>query len=165
MRIHVNLRVQELGESIGFYSKLFDTEPTVLEAGYAKWQLEEPRVNFSIVEGEKAAGALGVEHLGIEAENVEELQELRRRVDTMQGEVLEEGPTVCCYHSSDKTWITDAQGVSWENFHTTGRASEMYEPSPAGRACCDTGSCSVENSGAESCGCETERAGAERCCA
>lgn len=139
-RLHVNLKVKELDESVRFYSALFDAAPTLPD--YAKWMLEDPRVNFAIVAAPGAAAGHGVEHLGIQAESEQELQELRRRIRSMQGEVLEQGKTTCCYHASDKTWISDAQGVSWEAFHTTGEAPALQDTSPAGgEACCEASCC------------------------
>ena len=141
-RLHVNLKVRELAESVGFYSKLFDTEPTVIKSDYAKWMLDDPRVNFSIVAAPVDSGRYGIEHLGIQAETEEEMQEIRRRIATMQGEVFDEGETVCCYHASDKTWISDAQGVSWETFFTSGEADVLRAPETVDEdACCDASCC------------------------
>ena len=140
-RLHVNLKVKDLAESVRFYSTLFDAEPTVTKPDYAKWMLDDPRVNFSIVDtpsGERH----GIEHLGIEAESEGELSELRRRIGALDGEVFDEGETICCYHASDKTWVTDAQGVSWETFFTSGEADTLADPNAAGReACCEESCC------------------------
>ena len=139
-RLHVNLKVKELDDSIRFYSTLFDAEPTVTKADYAKWMLEDPRVNFAIVSGN--GDSLGVEHLGIQAETEAELTEIRGRIGALQGgEVFDEGETICCYHASDKTWVTDAQGVSWETFYTSGEADVMREPAAAEGECCATDCC------------------------
>jgi catechol 2,3-dioxygenase-like lactoylglutathione lyase family enzyme len=118
-RIHVMLRVKDLDEATRFYSSLFDAEPTKRESDYAKWMLDDPRVNFSIAEKDED---FGIEHLGIQAETSEELAELRERIDRAGGTVTGEGETTCCYANSDKTWVVDQQGVSWEAFYTSGEA-------------------------------------------
>lgn len=122
-RMHVMLRVKNLKESAKFYSALFDSAPTVLKPDYAKWMLDDPYVNFSIAE---KSGVHGIEHLGIQADTVEELVELRERIERAGGKVTNEGQTTCCYANSDKTWVTDAQGVAWEAFHSAGAAGSYY---------------------------------------
>lgn len=122
-RMHVMLRVKALDEATRFYTSLFDAEPTVRKSDYAKWMLEDPRVNFSIAEKDDD---LGIEHLGIEAETPGELEELRGRIDRAGGTVTKEGETTCCYANSDKTWVVDAQGVAWEAFHTSGEAETYH---------------------------------------
>lgn len=131
-RMHVMLRVKDLREATRFYSRLFDTEPTKQESDYAKWMLDDPRVNFSIAEKDED---FGIEHLGIQAETPGELEELRERIDRAGGTVTNEGETTCCYANSDKTWVVDRQGVSWEAFYTSGEADTYYaeEEEPA---CC-----------------------------
>ncbi|WP_445665413.1 ArsI/CadI family heavy metal resistance metalloenzyme [Fodinibius sp. AD559] len=129
-RMHVMLKVNDLNESVEFYSTLFGVAPTKQKEDYAKWMLDDPRVNFSIAERE---GAKGIEHLGIEAETKEELQELRSNIDSTHGLARDEGETTCCYANSDKSWISDPQGVEWEAFHTFGE-SESYTAEE--KACC-----------------------------
>ena len=136
-RLHVHVSVEDLTESIRFYSTLFAAEPTVLKADYAKWTLDDPRVNFAI---SQRGAALGVEHLGIQVETPDELREVYGRLRQADRLVLEEGATTCCYHQSEKSWISDPQGVSWETFLTTGE-STIYGDSPAleslsAGACC-----------------------------
>jgi len=151
-RIHVSLHVQELDPSVAFYSALFGTEPTTRKADYAKWMLEDPRVNFSI--SDRGEGS-GFEHLGIQAETPEELAVLRQRIAQAGGLVRHEGETTCCYHESDKTWVTDAQGVSWEAFYTSGEAETFHAPGSDGQnagpegACCSSDCCSEEASALE----------------
>jgi len=118
-RMHVMLRVKDLDEATCFYSSLFDAEPTRRKPDYAKWMLEDPRVNFSIAQTD---GEYGIEHLGIQAETPAELEELRERIDRAGGTVNNEGETTCCYANSDKTWVVDQQGVSWEAFYTSDEA-------------------------------------------
>jgi len=122
-RMHVMLSVKDLDEAVKFYSALFDSAPTVAKPDYAKWTLEDPRVNFSLAE---RPGAHGIEHLGIQAETAGELDELRARIAKAGGTVKDEGKTTCCYAKSDKTWVVDAQGVAWEAFHTSGSAPAYY---------------------------------------
>ncbi|PAU94904.1 glyoxalase/bleomycin resistance/dioxygenase family protein [Aliifodinibius salipaludis] len=129
-RMHVMLKVNNLNESIEFYSTLFGVAPTKQKEDYAKWMLDDPRVNFSIAERE---GAKGIEHLGIEAESEEELLELRSNINRTHGLTRNEGETTCCYANSDKSWVTDPQGVEWEAFHTFGE-SENYAAEE--EACC-----------------------------
>ena len=125
-RLHVHIAVDDLQRSIEFYSTLFDAPPTVCKDDYAKWMLEDPRVNLAI----SARGAQpGVEHLGIQAENGEELAEVYDRLTRADAPVLEEGETVCCYAQSEKSWINDPAGVPWEVFHTTGD-SAVYGGGP-----------------------------------
>lgn len=134
-RLHVNLKVESIDKSVGFYSALFSTEPTVQKPDYAKWMLEDPRVNFSI---SLTTNELGIEHLGIQAETNEELSDLYKAIDKAEGTVRPEGDTVCCYAQSHKSWIKDPQGVEWEIFHTYGE-SEVNKI--ADSACCDDTCC------------------------
>ena len=119
-RLHVHVGVDDLAASIRFYSTLFAAEPTVTRPDYAKWMLEDPRVNFAISSGQGAGK--GIEHLGIQVESGEELAEVYARLEAADRPVLEEGATTCCYAKSEKSWIADPQGVVWETFHTTGEA-------------------------------------------
>lgn len=127
-RLHIHVGVTDLDTSIGFYSSLFATEPTVQKADYAKWMLDDPRVNFAISSGQHAAK--GIEHLGIQAEDGDELTEVYGRLREAGRPVLEEGATTCCYAQSEKSWIADPDGVVWEAFHTNGEAT-VYGDSPA----------------------------------
>lgn len=132
-RMHVMLKVENLENSIRFYSALFDTEPTVHKADYAKWMLEDPRVNFSISD---QGSERGIEHLGIQAETPEELTDLRNRIARAGGTVTHEGETTCCYAQSDKSWVMDEQGVSWEAFYTHGVATTFTAAPKEGAPCC-----------------------------
>lgn len=119
-RLHVHVGVTDLSQSIAFYSTLFAAEPTVRKDDYAKWMLDDPRVNFAI---SHRAEAGGVRHLGIQVENADELAEVYSRLKDADGPVLEEGNTTCCYARSEKSWISDPQGVAWETFLTHGEAT------------------------------------------
>lgn len=118
-RLHVHVGVTDLDQSIRFYSTLFASEPTVKKNDYAKWMLEDPRVNFAISTRQDG----GVRHLGIQVENEAELGEVYARLKQADAPTFEEGKTTCCYAKSEKTWIADPQGVSWETFLTTGEST------------------------------------------
>lgn len=167
-RLHVHVGVEDLGQSISFYSTLFASEPSVVKEDYAKWMLEDPRVNFAISAGNHAA--TGIEHLGIQVESQDELAEVYGRLKAADRPVLEEGATTCCYAKSEKSWIADPQGVVWEAFLTNGDAT-VYGDSPqlaalsanAAEASC----CVPALSAREATGCESKPdvpAGAS-CCA
>src|SRR5512145_1260587 len=116
-RLHVHVSVDDLAASIHFYNTLFAAEPTVRKSDYAKWMLEDPRVNFAI---SQRGAATGIRHLGIQVEDRAELADVYSRLTRAEGAaVLEEGATSCCYAKSEKTWIEDPQGVQWETFLTT----------------------------------------------
>ena len=114
-RLHVHVSVENLAESIAFYSQLFAAEPEVTKPDYAKWMLDDPRVNFAI----SARGAkLGLDHLGMQVESDGELAEVHARLAPMKADIQPELGTACCYAKSDKYWITDPQGIAWETFHS-----------------------------------------------
>ncbi|MBD2222817.1 glyoxalase/bleomycin resistance/dioxygenase family protein [Calothrix sp. FACHB-1219] len=114
-RFHVHAHVNDLKASIAFYSKLFAAEPTRVEADYAKWMLEDPRINFAI---STRGATVGVDHLGFQTDDAEELAELRVRAQDADMALLDQGETTCCYARSDKYWVTDPQDIAWEQFHT-----------------------------------------------
>lgn len=128
-RFHVHVAVEDLGASVRFYSKLFAAEPAVLKSDYAKWMLEDPRLNFAI---SRRGAQTGVRHLGIQVESRPELEEVYARLRRADRPLREEGATTCCYAQSEKSWIDDPQGVQWETFFTTGE-STVYGHDP-GRA-------------------------------
>jgi catechol 2,3-dioxygenase-like lactoylglutathione lyase family enzyme len=115
-RLHVHLHVNDIAQSVRFYSALFGAEPTKREGDYAKWMLDDPRVNFAISTG----GEAGLSHLGIQVEDTAALASATARAKSAAGSVIEEKAANCCYAVSDKAWATDPQGVRWETFHTTG---------------------------------------------
>jgi len=120
-RMHVHVAVEDLQRSIGFYSALFASAPTVVKSDYAKWMLDDPRVNFAISTRGRTPG---LDHLGIQVENRDELDEVYARLHQAGGEVVEQGQTTCCYAKSEKSWIDDPSGISWETFHTTGESTD-----------------------------------------
>ena len=126
-RLHVHVGVDDLATSIQFYSTLFGAQPTVTKGDYAKWMLDDPRVNFAISQGNHAKK--GIEHLGIQVETTDELSEVYGRLKAADRPVLEEGKTTCCYAKSEKSWISDPDGVVWEAFYTNGQAT-VYGDSP-----------------------------------
>lgn len=123
-RFHVHVRVKDLNDSIQFYNALFATEPTVIKADYAKWMLEDPRVNFAISTGHNENG---IEHLGLQVDSPEALEQVYQNMQQAKGTVREEGHCTCCYSKSQKSWITDPQGVDWEAFYTYGDATVYGE--------------------------------------
>lgn len=134
-RLHVHVAVPQLEKAVVFYSRLFAAEPTVLKPDYAKWMLEDPRVNFAISARGRDAG---VDHLGIQVEDEAELAEMRARLRTADAAVLDEGETTCCYARSDKSWIEDPAGIAWEAYRTMGEAALFHAEAvkqPAA-ACC-----------------------------
>jgi hypothetical protein len=116
-RMHVHVAVNDLDHSIGFYTALFAARPAVIESDYAKWMLDDPRLNFAI---STRGRELGLDHLGIQVENQDELHEVYARLHKAGGAVVEQGNTACCYAKSEKSWIDDPAGISWETFLTTG---------------------------------------------
>ena len=122
-RFHVHLNVADLDASIRFYTELFASEPSVRKPDYAKWMLEDPRINFAISD---IGGAPGIDHLGLQVDNGEELAVLGQRLQAAGGTLVPENATVCCYARSDKTWTEDQQGTRWETFHTFGDATTYH---------------------------------------
>ena len=135
-RLHVHVSVSDLDESVRFYSTLFAAQPTVRKGDYAKWMLDDPRVNFAISEREKVTG---IRHLGIQVEDHAELAEVYERIEHTRRPVLDEGKTTCCYAKSEKNWVEDPQGVQWETFLTTGESTVYGGDAVEGtraRQCC-----------------------------
>ena len=136
-RMHVHVGVENLDRSISFYSALFATRPAVVKSDYAKWMLDDPRINFAISTRGKQPG---LDHLGIQVESQSELHEVYARLRQADGTVIEQGDTACCYAKSEKSWIDDPSGISWETFHTTGESTVYGTAAPIERlagACCD----------------------------
>jgi predicted enzyme related to lactoylglutathione lyase len=125
-RMHVHVAVGDLQQSIGFYSALFEAKPSVVESDYAKWLLEDPRVNFAISTRGREPG---LDHLGIQVENSDELTDVYARLHRAGSAVIEQGQTRCCYAQSEKSWIDDPAGISWEAFLTTGEITDYGDGS------------------------------------
>jgi len=120
-RMHVHVSVDDLDKAVNFYAALFAVQPAVRKDDYAKWMLEDPRVNFAISTRGRAPG---LDHLGIQVESADELQDVYGRLRQAGGAILEQGQTTCCYASSEKSWTDDPAGLFWEVFHTTGEATD-----------------------------------------
>jgi len=132
-RFHIHVGVENLDESIRFYSALFGAEPVKAKPDYAKWLLEDPCVNFAI----STRANKGIDHLGIQVEEESELTELRERLKAGNIAATEEGETVCCYARSDKSWIQDPAGIPWETYRTMEDAQLFSGQSDqAETACC-----------------------------
>jgi catechol 2,3-dioxygenase-like lactoylglutathione lyase family enzyme len=132
-RFHVHLAVENLDTSLTFYRKLFGAEPTVQKPDYAKWMLEDPRINFAI----SARGAKpGVDHLGFQVDSTDELVALREHAAKADLSAIVEDGTACCYAESDKHWITDPQGVAWEHYHTLADIPVFNRRTETAEACC-----------------------------
>jgi catechol 2,3-dioxygenase-like lactoylglutathione lyase family enzyme len=132
-RLHIHVAVDDLDQSIGFYSTLFDATPSVRKTDYAKWRLDDPRVNFAI---SRRGRAVGVDHLGIEAESGEELAGIAARLAAAGERLIEEKAATCCYARSDKAWVEDPSGLAWETFFSFGESAVYGEDQPALSACC-----------------------------
>lgn len=136
-RFHVHVAVNNLAESIEFYSTFFNMPPSVQKDDYAKWMLDDPRINFAI---SKRGREPGLDHLGIQVENSDDLNEISLRLKSAGQQVLVQEQTSCCYARSDKTWVNDPQGIAWESFYTTGTTTTYGEDRPVERltksACC-----------------------------
>ena len=123
-RFHVHAHVENIDTSVAFYSKMFGAEPTRVESDYAKWMLDDPRINFAI---STRGGKPGVDHLGIQTDTEDERIELKARARAADMALLDEGETSCCYARSDKYWVTDPQGIAWEQFHSLGNIQVFSE--------------------------------------
>lgn len=137
-RLHVHVAVGDLDESVRFYSMLFGSQPSVAKPDYAKWMLDDPRVNFAISTRDKQPG---LEHLGVQVDSMDELQEMRARLTNAEGAKTNEHATTCCYARSHKTWVDDPAGIAWETFYTFGEATTYGEvapgqSAPVTEACC-----------------------------
>jgi hypothetical protein len=137
-RFHVHLHVADLAASMAFYNRLFSAEPARVEADYAKWMLTDPPVNFAI---STRGSQPGLDHFGFQVDQADELAALKAQAQAADMALLDEGETTCCYARSDKYWVTDPQGVAWEQFHTldtipTFSAGNSMEKMPSAQACC-----------------------------
>lgn len=135
-RMHIHLSVADLGEGIRFYSGMFAAQPTVVKEDYAKWMLDDPRVNFAI---SRRGADLGLNHLGIQVESESELDEMQARLTLLQPDLQKEEDVACCYAKSDKYWVHDPTGIAWETFQTLDTIPVFGKPDEAGaarEACC-----------------------------
>jgi catechol 2,3-dioxygenase-like lactoylglutathione lyase family enzyme len=144
-RLHMHVSVADLEVAIGFYSTLFDAAPQVVRHDYAKWMLDDPRVNFAI---SARARAVGIDHVGIEVDSAAELAELAGRLQAAGAQTFDQQATTCCYARSDKSWVADPAGVRWESFYTHGESTsygedEAFTASPSEAACCGPAAASV----------------------
>jgi catechol 2,3-dioxygenase-like lactoylglutathione lyase family enzyme len=140
-RFHIHIGVEKLEEAIRFYSALFGAAPVKTKPDYAKWMLEDPRINFAI---STRAKMKGVDHLGIQVEEESELNELRSRLERADMKVLEEGATTCCYARSDKSWIQDPAGIPWEAYRTMEDAKFFSDSTGSTESACCTPDAPVE---------------------
>ena len=150
-RMHVHVAVDDLQRSIDFYSALFAARPSVAKTDYAKWMLDDPRVNFAISTRGRQPG---LDHLGIQAEDHNELKEIYGRLHLAGSNIVEQGQTTCCYAKSEKSWIEDPAGIAWETFHTTGESTDYGDGSGerearVAKACCAP----QETAAPAACGC------------
>lgn len=156
-RFHVHLHVEDLAASIAFYSKLFSATPARIESDYAKWMLEDPRVNFAIsTRGAKA----GLDHLGFQVDSEQELEDMKANANAAEMAFVDEGETSCCYARSEKHWITDPQGIAWEHFHTLGNIPVFNEHEATEGVSC----CAPKTASASSC-CTPQAVATSSCCA
>jgi Glyoxalase/Bleomycin resistance protein/Dioxygenase superfamily len=138
-RMHVHVSVESIDNAIGFYSALFAAKPSVVKHDYAKWMLDDPRVNFAI---SSRGNNPGLDHLGIQVESESELQDVYSRLREAGQHVIEQGKTTCCYAKSEKSWVDDPAGISWETFLTTGECTNYGSSFDKGariahaKACC-----------------------------
>jgi len=140
-RLHVHIAVDDLSRSIGFYSTLFGAEPSVIKADYAKWMLEDPKVNLAI---SQRGGSAGVDHLGIQVESDNELRDLAHRLKAAGEQTRDQEAATCCYAQSNKAWVNDPSGVRWETFFTFGEATTYGEDEPSAIATAATTACGAK---------------------
>ena len=133
-RMHIHVGVESLDQSIKFYSALFGEQPVKAKTDYAKWMLDDPRINFAI---STRSGTAGVDHLGLQVDQEGELQELRERLKSADISVFDQGETVCCYARSDKSWVEDPSGIAWEAYKTM-EDVQLFSASasPEEKVCC-----------------------------
>jgi catechol 2,3-dioxygenase-like lactoylglutathione lyase family enzyme len=147
-RFHVHVAVSDLSKSIAFYSAMFGEQPTVVKLDYAKWMLEDPRINFAI---SNRGNAPGVNHLGLQAEDADELEAIHANLQKADTAVLPEMDAHCCYAKSDKYWVTDPQGIAWESFHSL-ESIPLYGSDKAEHAVAEqAGSCGSGEGSLSSC--------------
>lgn len=145
--MHIHVGVDTIDESVKFYSALFGSKPTKVKEDYAKWMLDDPRLNFAI---STRSGKQGVEHLGIQVDTDAELSAMRKRISKAEIDVFDEGETVCCYAESDKTWLQDPAGIAWETYQTMGDAQLFSQTTEASDSTCCVSVPSATNASCDS---------------
>jgi hypothetical protein len=158
-RFHIHVSVDNLADGIRFYSSMFAAEPSVTKPDYAKWMLDDPRINFAISQRGRAAG---VNHLGIQVDSGEELAAMKSQLEAADSRLLEQKNASCCYARSDKYWVMDPAGVAWETFHSMGEVpvygddvQSTAEDGAKGGACCVPAIAGERKAGKQSC-CSSE---------
>lgn len=169
-RMHIHLRVADLAHNIRFYSALFAAEPSVVKSDYAKWMLDDPRINFAI---STRTAETGLDHLGFQVDDAEELHEMQQRLAAADLPIESQEGTACCYARSDKHWTIDPQGIAWESYHTLDSIPTFNEASGAiaeDSACCAPAApvavpvkVSIKPKAAASCG-PGNNSGGSSCC-
>jgi len=155
-RLHLHVNVPDLTQSIQFYETLFGAAPTVVKDDYAKWMLDDPRMNFAISQRGRAAG---VDHVGVQVDSPGELAELAGRLKAAGAATFDQQATTCCYAQSDKSWVSDPAGVRWETFYTFGEAVRYGDGEPVlaaaevAGACCGNGEPDLKQAVAPAAGC------------
>jgi hypothetical protein len=151
-RFHVHIAVDNLESNIRFYSSVFGVPPAVIKPDYAKWMLDDPRINFAI---SKRGLTPGIDHLGVQVETGPELKTLRERIAKAEIAALDQANTTCCYARSDKYWITDPQGIAWETFHTldsvSGYGEEKSQTQGEKKSCCALTTIASQTAGKAAC--------------
>ena len=158
-RLHVHVGVKDLSGSVKFYNALFGAEPVKLKSDYAKWMLDDPRVNFAI---STHAEKTGVDHMGIQVDNADELGVLREHMSQANISTQNDGETTCCYARSEKSWVEDPNGIAWEAYHTMADA-QVYHGADAAEA--SVACCTPETPQGTCCAPKHELAADAACCA
>lgn len=147
-RLHIHLAVENLEQNVEFYTTLFACQPSVQHDDYAKWMLDDPRVNFAI---SNRSMKTGIDHLGIQAENDNELQAIKQNLEETQNPIEVQEGTACCYSRSDKYWITDPQGIAWESFHSLNSIPTFNDEKESSASEDNSTCCPTENESSSSC--------------
>jgi catechol 2,3-dioxygenase-like lactoylglutathione lyase family enzyme len=143
-RLHVHIAVDNLDRSIAFYSTLFGAKPSILKSDYAKWMLDDPKVNLAISQRDNVPP--GVDHLGIQVESDGALRELATCLKSAGETTQDQEAATCCYAQSNKAWVNDPSGVRWETFFTFGEATAYGEDEPLPEVVSQASCCGLANS-------------------
>lgn len=149
-RLHMHIGVEKLDDSIRFYTALFGADPVKVKEDYAKWMLDDPRINFAI---STRSGKKGLDHLGLQVDNAEELANLRQQLSNANLTTHSEGETTCCYAKSEKSWVTDPDGTAWEAYHTMEDAQFFSGTAPAAACSATVPAKDTQSCGSKSGGC------------